>query len=61
MEAIRDLCIASNLTEIDFVINYDLVLKLSKEDKRIRQQAGKILGADLIDYVASGLSQKSDS
>lgn len=61
MEAIRDLCIASNLTKIDFVINYDLVLKFSKEDKRIRQQAGKILGADLIDYVASGLSQKSES
>lgn len=61
MEAIKDLCIASNLTEIEFVRNFDLVLKLSKEDKRIRQQAGRILGSDLIDYVASGLSEKSDS
>ncbi len=61
MEAIRDLCVASNLVEIEFVVNYDLVLRFSKEDNSIRQQAGKILGSDLIDYVASGFSERSES
>jgi len=59
LEAIKDCCIRFQLSDLDLVLNYHIILNYAKEDKRIRQQAGKILGADLIEYVASAYQEKS--
>ena len=33
----------------------------SKKDHSIRQQAGRLLGSDLLDYIASNKTEKSDA
>ena len=43
------------------VTEFDKFKVYSKKDHSIRQQAGKILGNDLLDYVASDKKEKSDS
>lgn len=58
---IREFCINNNRTN-DLIVNeFDKFKVYSKKDHSIRQQAGKILGNDLLDYVASNKEEKSDS
>lgn len=58
---IRDFCLKNNRAN-DLIVNeFDKFKMYSKKDHSIRQQAGKILGNDLLDYIASGKEEKSDS
>lgn len=58
---IREFCLNNNRTN-DLIVNeFDKFKVYSKKDHSIRQQAGKILGNDLLDYVASNKEEKSDS
>lgn len=61
MEAIRDFCLKNNRTDELIVTEFDKFKIYSKKDHSIRQQAGKILGNDLLDYIASNKEEKSDS
>lgn len=61
MEIIRDFCLKNNRTDELIVIEFDKFRMYSKKDHSIRQQAGKILGNELLDYVASNKEEKSDS
>lgn len=61
MEVIRDFCLNKNLTNELIVNEFDKFKVYSKKDHSIRQQAGKILSNDLLDYVASNKEEKSDS
>lgn len=61
MEVIRDFCLKNNRTTDLIVTEFDKFKMYSKKDHSIRQQAGKILGNDLLDYVASNKEEKSDS
>lgn len=61
MEVIREFCIKKNRTDDLLVTEFDKFKLYSKKDHSIRQQAGKILGSDLLDYVASGKEEVSDS
>jgi hypothetical protein len=61
MEVIRDFCLKNNRTDELIVTEFDKFKMYSKKDHSIRQQAGKILGNDLLDYVASNKEEKSDS
>lgn len=61
MEVIRDFCLKNNRTDELIVIEFDKFKMYSKKDHSIRQQAGKILGNDLLDYITSNKEEKSDS
>lgn len=61
MEIIRDFCLKNNRTDDLIVKEFEKFKIYSKKDHSIRQQAGKILGNDLLDYVASSKEEKSDS
>lgn len=61
MEVIRDFCLKNNRTNDLIVTEFEKFKIFSKKDQSIRQQAGKILGSDLLDYVASNNEEKSDS
>lgn len=61
MEIIRDFCLKNNRTDDLIVKEFEKFKIYSKKDHSIRQQAGKILGNDLLDYVASNKEEKSDS
>ncbi|MBI1308112.1 MAG: hypothetical protein GC181_16020 [Bacteroidetes bacterium] len=61
MEVIRDFCLTNNRENDLIVTEFDKFKIYSKKDHSIRQQAGKILGNDLLDYVASNKEEKSDS
>lgn len=61
MELIRNFCLNNNYTNELIVNEFDKFKVYSKKDHSIRQQAGKILGSDLLDYVASNKEEKSDS
>ncbi|MDM1328790.1 hypothetical protein HX030_10460 [Myroides odoratimimus] len=63
LEAIRELCInMNNNCSYDLIVTEFEKFKIySKKDHSIRQQAGKILGNDLLDYIASNKEEKSDS
>lgn len=61
MEVIRDLCLKNNRANELIVTEFDKFKIYSKKDHSIRQQAGKILGNDLLDYIASNKEEKSDS
>lgn len=61
MEIIRDFCLGNNRANDLIVTEFDKFKIYSKKDHSIRQQAGKILGNDLLDYVASNKEEKSDS
>ncbi len=61
MEVIREFCIKKNRTDDLLVTEFENFKLYSKKDHSIRQQAGKILGSDLLDYVASGKEEVSDS
>jgi hypothetical protein len=61
LEVIRDFCLKSNCANDLIVTEFDKFKMYSKKDHSIRQQAGKILGNDLLDYIASNKEEKSDS
>jgi len=61
LEVIREFCLKNNRTNDFIVTEFDKFKVYSKKDHSIRQQAGKILGSDLLDYVASKKEEKSDS
>jgi len=61
MEVIRDFCLKNNRPDELIVTEFDKFKVYSKKDHSIRQQAGKILGNDLLDYIASNKEEKSDS
>jgi hypothetical protein len=61
MEVIRDFCLKNNCPDKLIVTEFDKFKVYSKKDHSIRQQAGKILGNDLLDYIASNREEKSDS
>lgn len=61
MEVIRDFCLKNNRADELIVTEFDKFKMYSKKDHSIRQQAGKILGNDLLDYIASNKEEKSDS
>lgn len=61
LEVIRDFCLNNNRSSDLIVTEFDKFKVYSKKDHSIRQQAGKILGNDLLDYVASNKEEKSDS
>lgn len=61
MEIIRDFCLKNNRSNNLIVTEFEKFKIYSKKDHSIRQQAGKILGSDLLDYVASNKEEKSDS
>lgn len=61
LEIIREFCLNNNRKN-DLIVNeFDKFKLYSKKDHSIRQQAGKILGNDLLDYIASNREEKSDS
>lgn len=61
LETIREFCLTNGYTS-EFIVNEFEKFKIySKKDHSIRQQAGKILGNDLLDYVASNKTEISDS
>ena len=61
LEAIKDFCLANNEADELLVIEFEKFKIYSKKDHSIRQQAGRILGTDLLDYVASNKSEVSES
>jgi len=61
MEIIRDFCLKNNHANDLIVTEFDKFKVYSKKDHSIRQQAGKILGNELLDYIASNKEEKSDS
>lgn len=61
LEVIRDFCLKNNRSNDLIVTEFEKFKIYSKKDHSIRQQAGKILGNDLLDFVASNKEEKSDS
>jgi hypothetical protein len=61
LNAIKALCEKADLKHELIVTDYDKFVVYSKKDHSIRQQAGRLLGSDLIDYVASNRTEKSES
>ncbi|GAA6768677.1 hypothetical protein AAFH68_46330 [Flavobacterium sp. CGRL1] len=61
MELIKDFCFSNNLEEELIVREFDKFKIYSKKDHSIRQQAGRVLGSDLIDFVASNETEISES
>lgn len=61
LSAIKDLCIEYGLTQELIIIDFEGFISYSKKDHLIRQQAGRIIGSDLIDFVASNGKDISDS
>jgi hypothetical protein len=61
LDTIRNFCIEKGKNQEFIVTEFDKFLIYSKKDHSIRQQAGKILGNDLIEYEVSGKTEKSDS
>lgn len=57
--AIKEYCQNNNLEEELIVKEFNLFLKYSAKDKSLRQQAGRVLGNDLLDYFASNMVEKS--
>ena len=61
LEAIREFCIKNGYKNELIVNEFEKFKIYSKKDHSIRQQAGKILGSDLLDYIASDKTDVSDS
>jgi hypothetical protein len=59
LDAIKRLCIKNDLHKELIVSKFDEFIVYSRKDHSIRQQAGKIIGNDLIEYEAYG--EKSDA
>lgn len=61
LNAIKNHCISTGLDNELIVTDYDKFIVFSKKDHSIRQQAGRLLGSDLLDYVSSDKTEKSDA
>ena len=61
LQAIKNFCENNGFTEELITKEFDSFIIFSKKDHSIRQQAGRLLGSDLIDYVASDGIEMSDS
>jgi hypothetical protein len=61
LKCIRDFCLKNGYSNELIVTDFDKFQVYSKKDHSIRQQAGKILGNDLLDYVASNKEEISDT
>lgn len=61
LNAIKNHCERDGLLNELIVTDYDKFVVYSKKDHSIRQQAGRLLGSDLLDYVASNKTEKSDA
>ncbi|MHB9141868.1 MAG: hypothetical protein ACYC25_08345 [Paludibacter sp.] len=61
LDTIRNFCLENNLNSELIVKEFDKFKVYSKKDHSIRQQAGRILGNDLLDYLASNKTEISDS
>ncbi|MFN8325608.1 MAG: hypothetical protein U0T80_07620 [Flavobacteriaceae bacterium] len=61
LEAIQEFCIKNGYKNELIVNEFEKFKIYSKKDHSIRQQAGKILGNDLLDYIASDKTDVSDS
>jgi len=61
LEAIREFCVNNGYKNELIVNEFEKFKIYSKRDHSIRQQAGKILGNDLLDYIASDKTDISDS
>lgn len=61
LSAIKDLCIEYGLSQELITVDFENFISHSKKDHLIRQQAGRIIGSDLIDFVASNGKEISDS
>ena len=61
LNAIKNHCERIGLINELIVKDYDKFVVYSKKDHSIRQQAGRLLGSDLLDYIASNKTEKSDT
>ncbi|RAR50864.1 hypothetical protein [Flavobacterium lacus] len=61
LNAIKNHCEKIGLINELIVTDYDKFVVYSKKDHSIRQQAGRLLGSDLLDYMASNETEKSDA
>ncbi|WP_291104826.1 MULTISPECIES: hypothetical protein [unclassified Flavobacterium] len=61
LEIIKDFCITNNFKEELIVNEFEKFKIYSKKDHSIRQQVGRVLGSDLIDFVASNETEISES
>ena len=61
LNAIKNHCERIGLINELIVKDYDKFVVYSKKDHSIRQQAGRLLGSDLLDYIASNKTEKSDA
>lgn len=61
LNAIKNHCERIGLINEMIVTDYDKFVVYSKKDHSIRQQAGRLLGSDLLDYIASNKTEKSDA
>ena len=61
LNAIKNHCERIGLINELIVTDYDKFVVYSKKDHSIRQQAGRLLGSDLLDYIASNKTEKSDA
>jgi len=61
LEAIKNFCIDNDIKDELLVVEFDRFIAYSKKDSSLRQQAGKIIGNDLIEFEASGKTEKSES
>ena len=60
LRAIKNFCSSNGYEKELIVIDYENFKIIAKNDRIIRQQAGKILGDDLLEYIASGEEKDSD-
>lgn len=61
LELFRDFCKKNNFPDELIVKEFDKFKLYSKKDHSIRQQAGRLLSNDLLDYIASNKTEISDS
>jgi len=61
LNAIKNHCKNTGLVDELIVGDFDKFIIYSKKDHSIKQQAGRLLSNDLLDYVASNKSDKSDA
>ncbi len=62
LQIIKDLCEKTEKFKNELVVTeFEKFKVYAKKDHSIRQQAGRLLGSDLLDYVASEKTEMSDS
>jgi len=61
LKIIKDFCVSCNFKNELLVKEFDKFIVYSKKDHSIRQQAGRVLSDDLLDYIASDKTDISNS